>query len=262
MSLSSDLAPHLPLLRRYSRALTGSQESGDAYVIATLEAIVAAPDELPVDGALKTGLYRAFHRIWSSASAGIPEPGAADVGTQEARIGKRLDNLTTPARQAFLLYAMERFDTPSIASIMDIGTPDVETLLREAVAEIDRQTATSVLIIEDEPIIALDLESIVANLGHTVVEVADTRDTAVAAAKAHRPGLVLADIRLADGSSGIDAVKDILGSFDVPVIFITAYPERLLTGERPEPTYLITKPYLEDGVKAAISQALFLHGAV
>ena len=70
--------------------------------------------------------------------------------------------------------------------------------------------------------------------------------------------MVLADIQLADGSSGIDAVNEILHSrFEVPVIFITAYPERLLTGERPEPTFLITKPFLPDMVKALVSQALF-----
>jgi DNA-directed RNA polymerase specialized sigma24 family protein/CheY-like chemotaxis protein len=258
MSLASELAPHLSLLRRYSRALTGSQESGDAYVIATLEAIVAAPETLSDSLDLKTGLYHAFHKIWTSVSI---EPVEVDegIGSGEAQIGARLENLTPPARQAFLLSAMEGFDMASIAAILEIESGEVEDLLAAAIADIDRQTATSVLIIEDEPIIALDLESIVGSLGHTVVDIADTRDTAVVSARTHRPGLVLADIHLADGSSGIDAVKDILGSFDVPVIFITAYPERLLTGERPEPTYLITKPYNEDGVKAAISQALFLH---
>ena len=68
---------------------------------------------------------------------------------------------------------------------------------------------------------------------------------------------MLADIQLADDCSGIDAVKDILAQFDVPVIFITAFPERLLTGERPEPTFLITKPFQPATVKAAIGQALF-----
>ena len=68
---------------------------------------------------------------------------------------------------------------------------------------------------------------------------------------------MLADIQLADGSSGIDAVKDILEQISVPVIFITAFPERLLTGERPEPTFLITKPFQPNAIRAAISQALF-----
>jgi two-component SAPR family response regulator len=62
---------------------------------------------------------------------------------------------------------------------------------------------------------------------------------------------------LADGSSGLDAVDDILAIAQVPVIFITAYPERLLTGDRPEPTYLVTKPFQEGTVKTTISQALF-----
>jgi CheY-like chemotaxis protein len=117
------------------------------------------------------------------------------------------------------------------------------------------------MIIEDEPIIAMDLETIVRDLGHHVVGVAVTRDEAVAMALDKRPGLVLADIQLADDSSGIDAVKDILAQFSVPVIFITAFPERLLTGERPEPTFLITKPFQRSTVKAAISQALFMNAA-
>ena len=105
--------------------------------------------------------------------------------------------------------------------------------------------------------IAMDLESIVEGLGHRVAGVARTHAEAVNAASNHKPGLVLADIQLADGSSGLDAVNEILGSFEVPVIFITAYPDRLLTGERPEPAFLITKPYQPDTVKAIVSQALF-----
>ena len=115
------------------------------------------------------------------------------------------------------------------------------------------------LIIEDEPVIATDIEALVRELGHRVLDVAATRTEAVDAVARATPGLVLADIQLADGSSGIDAVKDILGRYDVPVIFITAFPERLLTGERPEPTFLITKPFQPETVKAAIGQALFFH---
>ena len=68
---------------------------------------------------------------------------------------------------------------------------------------------------------------------------------------------MLADIQLADGSSGLEAVNEILTTITVPVIFITAYPERLLTGQKPEPTFLITKPFQPETVKAVISQALF-----
>jgi CheY-like chemotaxis protein len=140
---------------------------------------------------------------------------------------------------------------------MGISREEVDQLAADALAEIERQTLAKVLIIEDEPLIAMDLESLVRDLGHDVSAIATTHSEAVEAAVAHRPTLVLADIQLADDSSGIDAVKDILNEFAVPVIFITAFPERLLTGDRPEPAFLITKPFQRSSVKAAISQALF-----
>ncbi|MFS0738495.1 response regulator [Sphingomonas sp. 1P06PA] len=256
MSLGQELAPHLPFLRRYARALTGSQAHGDAYVRAALEAIVAAPGDFPRDVDARLGLYRTFQRIWASADDGVN----ADVERDDDAEGiarARLAQITPLSRQALLLTAMEGFTPEDAGYLIDVGADEVEALVTDALAEIERQTRASVLIIEDEPIIAMDLETIVRDLGHSVTGVAVTRDEAVAQALADRPGLVLADIQLADDSSGIDAVKDILAEFSVPVIFITAFPERLLTGERPEPTFLITKPFQRSTVKAAISQALF-----
>ena len=163
------------------------------------------------------------------------------------------------SRQAFLLTALEGFTPSEAAQILSADPREVERLISEAQSDIDAELATDVLIIEDEAIIAADIESLVRELGHNVTGNATTHDEAVDSVSRQRPGLVLADIQLADGSSGIDAVKDILKRFDVPVIFITAFPERLLTGERPEPTFLITKPFQPETVKAAIGQALFFH---
>ena len=256
MSLGQQLAPHLPFLRRYGRALTGSQSHGDKYVRATLEAIVAAPEEFPRDVDPRLGLYRTFQAIWNSTNIGDElDPG--DVDDQEAVARARLARMTPLSRQALLLTAMEGFTVEDAAYLTDVSPAEVEALVSEALSEIENQTRARVLIIEDEPIIAMDVETIVRDLGHEVTGVAVTRDEAYALAMEDRPGLVLADIQLADDSSGIDAVKDILAEFQVPVIFITAFPERLLTGERPEPTFLITKPFQRSTVKAAISQALF-----
>ena len=252
--LSERIAPLLPYLRRHARALTGSQETGDAYVAATLESIIAAPDEFP-SGDARIGLYRTFHAVWLSSSAPVDTPERADP--EEAIAGRRLARLTPLNRQALLLTVVEGFSHHDTAAVLDLDPTDVRDLVDEAVREIHQQTGTSVLIIEDEPLIAMDLDHIVSGLGHRVMAIAPTRDAAVKAARLQRPGLVLADIQLADGSSGIDAVRDILGSFEVPVIFITAYPERLLAGRRLEPTFLITKPFGPDQVKAAVSQALF-----
>lgn len=262
MSLGQQLAPHLPFLRRYGRALTGSQPHGDRYVRATLEAIVAAPDQFPRDVDPRLGLYRTFQAIWGSAN--VDDLDDFDAGgdiSAEAIARARLARMTPLSRQALLLTAMEGFTPEDTAYLIEVEPAEVDALVAEALAEIEQQTRARVLIIEDEPIIAMDIETIVRDLGHDVTGVAVTRDEAVALAMEDRPGLVLADIQLADDSSGIDAVKDILAQFSVPVIFITAFPERLLTGERPEPTFLITKPFQRSTVKAAISQALFFDEA-
>jgi DNA-directed RNA polymerase specialized sigma24 family protein len=256
MSLGQELAPHLPFLRRYARALTGNQQHGDAYVRAALEAIVAAPEDFPRDVDVRLGLYRTFQLIWSSTNT-EDEGRLVDLGEEATVADARLARITPRSRQALLLTQLEGFTLEDAAYLMSVAIEEVDALVQEALAEIERQTRADVLIIEDEPIIAMDLETIVRDLGHNVTGVAVTRDEAVAQALAQRPGLVLADIQLADDSSGIDAVKDILAEFSVPVIFITAFPERLLTGERPEPTFLITKPFQRSTVKAAISQALF-----
>jgi CheY-like chemotaxis protein/DNA-directed RNA polymerase specialized sigma24 family protein len=262
MSFGEDLKPHLPFLRRYARALTGSQTHGDNFVRATLEAIVAAPDSFPRDVDPRLGLYRTFHAIWSSASI-EEEPGHSDRedADPEGIAQARLSRITPLSRQALLLTAMEGFTPEDAGYLIGASRSDVEALVDEALAEIARQTHAEVLIIEDEPIIAMDIETIVRDLGHDVTGVAVTRDEAVQQAKARRPSLVLADIQLADDSSGIDAVKDILQEFKVPVIFITAFPERLLTCARPEPTFMITKPFQRVQVKALIAQALFFDPA-
>jgi CheY-like chemotaxis protein len=260
MSVAAQVGAHLPYLRRYARALAGSQLAGDAFVRATLEAALADPDLLAHVTQGRVALYTAFNRIWSSAhEEGTLVPAAEGFHEQAAQ--DRLSRMTPLNRQALLLTTLEEFDAEDVGQILGIAPEAVETLVADAVAEIDRESATEVLIIEDEPLISMQLEDIVSDLGHQVVGTAATRTQARQIFADTRPGLVLADIQLADGSSGIDAVEDILESGDVPVIFITAYPEKLLTGDRPEPTYLVTKPFQEATVRAAISQALFFRSS-
>jgi len=252
------LAPHLPYVRRYARALTGDQATGDQYVRVALEALAAGERTLDPAMSPRVALYHVFHAIWCTTGAQLETP-AEDDDSRPADATRRLMRIAPRSRQAFLLTALEGFTPSEAAQILDTNFDEVDRLIAEAQAEIDAELATDVLIIEDEPVIAADIEALVRELGHQVLDIAATRGEAVDAVARHRPGLVLADIQLADGSSGIDAVKDILGRFDVPVIFITAFPERLLTGERPEPTFLITKPFQPETVKAAIGQALFFH---
>jgi DNA-directed RNA polymerase specialized sigma24 family protein len=261
MSLSSLIGPQIPLLRRYARALTGSQASGDAYVAATLESLLADSSLFDRSAEPREELYRLFSMVWNAMplNGRAAERRAIAAKTPALSPDHRLDTLTPLPRQAFLLTAVEGFDPEKAARILDVGGAEFSRLIEAAGREIGAQVASTVAIIEDEPLIAMDLETLVESLGHKVVGMARTRSEAVALAHATRPGLVLADIRLADGSSGLDAVNDILESFGVPVIFITAYPESLLTGQRPEPAFLISKPFRAETVKAIVSQALFFN---
>lgn len=257
MSVANEVAAHLPYLRRFARAVTGSQKSGDAYVASALEAIVADPGIFPEDLPPRVALYHTFLKILNSVSLNHVDRGKA-AGTAALEAADRhLDVLTPRARQAFLLVAVEDFTPGDAAAVMDVSPTELQGLIDQAGREIAQEMATSVVIIEDEPLIAMELEQLVSDLGHRVVQVARTRQQAIAAIDRHKPGLVLADIQLADGSSGLDAINDVLKTYEVAVVFITAYPHRLLTGTRPEPTFLITKPFQADNVKAIISQALF-----
>ncbi len=250
---AKQIARQAPYMRRFARALTGAQAEGDVLVQAAMEHLLADVGQLQGDVPLRLALFRALHRAWRDGPR--PVASAADG----VAVDQRLQTLSGEHRAALLLCAMEGFTPDEAAVIMELPDAVLAGRLEEAQRELEHQLATDVLIIEDEPIIALDLTRVVRELGHTVTGVAATRDEAVRMAEEKRPGLVLADVRLADGSNGMDAARDIRREVDVPVIFITAFPEHLLTGDRPEPAFLVTKPFREDTVRALVGQALFFH---
>lgn len=202
----------------------------------------------------KVALFRTFHVVWSSAGAPL---GSAD-DEMSARAQHHMAHLTANSREALLLASIEGFTTAELSEIMQVSPSEAAELLDIAQSEMQASISGRVMIIEDEPIIAMDLQAIVSEMGHAVTGIARTRTEAIALARETPPDLILAEIQLADKSSGIDAIRDILEALgDRPVIFITAFPERLLTGARHEPAFLITKPFDEDQVSSAVSQAMF-----
>ncbi|NNE86604.1 MAG: response regulator [Silicimonas sp.] len=245
----------LPYLRRYARALTGNQNSGDAFALDALELLVSKPELLVGFGAPKAALFHAFHLIWENADDQIAPPDTS----LEVRAQKHLSKLTKGSREALLLSSIEQFPTDTVARIMSLDVNTVEDLLRTAHADVANSTKGNVLVIEDEAVTAMDIESTVSAMGHTLIGTARTHPEAVLLAKRTDPDLILSDIQLADDTSGVDAVEEILrnGRSDIPVIFITGFPERFLTGQRPEPAFLITKPYTPAQVRSAVSQAMF-----
>jgi CheY-like chemotaxis protein len=251
-----DLRSYVPSARRFARVLCGSQERGDAYIAQALEALVKEPRLLASYGTDRTALYATVIKLCNTLAAS----GQTSISSSDPIItsaDRRLQAMTPRSRQAFLLIAMEGFAETEAARIMDVELDQLRAFIKRASSEILHQISTDVLIVEDEPLIAMDLEALMAEVGHRTVGIAATQDQALELAMATRPGLVLADIQLAHGASGIETVNEMLKWNSMPVVFITAFPERLLTGRRPEPTFLIPKPFKPSAVKAVTSQALF-----
>ncbi|MGR3492945.1 MAG: response regulator [Shimia sp.] len=253
--LSTRIGANLPFLRRYARALTGQQNTGDAYAAATLEAILTDPTQFNSGLPPKVALFRVFHAIWSTSGSPVDTTGETGLA---ARAQKQLQSLTENTREALLLHTIEELSVEEVGQVMQVDAREAQSYIDLAAREMADANSGKVMIIEDEPIIAMDLEAIVAEMGHRITGIARTEREAIELASTETPDLILSDIQLADDSSGIDAVHNILSNgLECPVIFITAFPERLLTGEGKEPAFLISKPYRDDQVRSAVSQAMF-----
>jgi len=224
MSMTGTISGHdreaiiaaLPAARRYARAIAGSQAAGDALVANALQALPEAPSA-------RAALYAAI-------SAAAPYDETAQM-------------LPRAARLMLLLTTVEELPPADAAAVLGLSPQEGEAALADARARLKQAAATDVMIIEDEAIIALDLEALVTRSGHRVVGIAASEAEAVALAEKTRPGLILADVNLGRGGNGSAAVARILDRMTVPVIFVTAYPEQLLSGKGIEPTWVLTKPF-------------------
>ena len=255
--LKHQIVQQLPYLRRYARALTGSQKTGDGLIRDSLERLLRNPQHFEGGGRLGLGLFKLFHQtIGQPVTATAELTGLSDP--MQRRVGEPLAELSPADRQALLLVHQEGFSPAEAGEILGLEVEEVERHIDHAWADLKRQPAADVLIIEDEPVIAMDVAQIVRGLGHRIIGIASRAPEAVAKAREAKPGLILADIQLADGSSGVTAVQTILKGAQVPVVFVTAFPERLLTGETLEPAFVVTKPFDAASIEVAVSQALFL----
>jgi CheY-like chemotaxis protein len=262
--IAAAAAAHLPRLRRYARALTGGQESGDALAARMLEALLADPG--PWEAPLPPGphreadrlrLLRALHAAWVAQGAplGLPDSPAS------ASAQGHLAELSPQARAALLLHAVESLTAPAIGAVIGAAPERAEALVEEAIQAVEAAMAGRVLIVEDEAAVAEDLAAIVREMGHRVTGIARTRAEALRLGVRERPDLVLADVELADGSSGLDVAAELARRFEgLACVFVTAHPERLLASGAHDPAFLVAKPYGEEEVRSAVSQALFLQG--
>ncbi|WP_421999039.1 response regulator [Reyranella sp.] len=251
--VSEAITKALPFLRRYARAVTGSQKRGDEWVRLCAEVVLQQPELVAGAQDTKLGVFALFHRLQQPFGA-LDDPGSEN--SVSGRLKESLTDMAPLQRQVLLLTVLEGFTVGDAAHILGIDVETAERSLEEARRELQRVASVRILVIEDEAVIALDVADIVRSAGHQVIGIAATEKTAVELAKQHSPHLVLADIQLRGSDSGISAVNQIMRSMTVPVIFVTGYPERLLTGKQVEPAFVISKPFDPDLLRAAIAQAL------
>lgn len=253
-----DLLPLIPYLRRHARLLSGTAEIGDEYVRLCLELVTAEPERLEGDD-LRLKLFSAFHQCWNVVNeVTAPSPDAVE---QQERLEDGLASLAPLERRVLLLSVIEDFTPEQIGQILGLEARAVRDQLRDAQRHLQQVVMVPVLIIEDEPTIALELKHLVEQMGLRVTAMAASQEKATEAADSQEPGLVLSDIQLQEDGSGIEAARDILQRYEVPIVFVTGFPERLLTGDGLEPAFVVAKPFKEEGLKATIAQALSTYAA-
>ena len=254
--LSEQLLATLPYLRRYARALTGSQSHGDQWVRLCVEVLLQQPELMSGGPSSKVDIFALFHRLQRPFRALEPGTDAGAADSPPDRLKAQIQEIPDTQRKVLLLTALEGFSVEEAGHILGITGEQAEQALRQAREELRRVASIRVLVIEDEAVIALDVAKIVRGAGHQVVGIAATEKAAIDLAEKHSPDLVLADIQLRGQDNGMTAVRQILKSMSVPIIFVTGYPERLLTGQGIEPAFVITKPFDPDLLKTAMAQAL------
>ena len=123
------------------------------------------------------------------------------------------------------------------------------------------QPTARILIVEDQKLIAADLENTLRKLGYAVVASVSSGEEAVAAADAARPDLVLMDIRLRGDLDGVETAAAIRQRMDIPVIYLTAYADEqtIRRAKATSPFGYLVKPFNERELRAAIEVGLYTH---
>ena len=237
-SIRNQVRQCVPFLRRFGRAALGRQDQADQCVLQIMHDVLTDHAIMSTASTPRSALYRRMAATLGSSSYGYP---------------------TLQSRQSYWLSAVEGFAEDEVAEIIDVAPSEVKYLNAVARRENDMRMGSDILIIEDELFIAKDLKNIVMGMGHNVCGIARTHKEAIIRHNRHAPDLVLSDVQLADGSSGIEAIQEIERTHPIPHIFITAFPERFLTGNGAEPIFMVSKPFRREEIKATISQALFIH---
>ncbi|MAW82727.1 MAG: hypothetical protein CMI63_21030 [Parvularcula sp.] len=243
----------LRFVRQFARAVTSDQFLGDEIAAAALQRFdYSAVEGLP-DRERQITVFRAFYDAWRSASA----EGGAAFSNRSVLAARPFT--AEPPRQLVLLVDVIGLEIEKAAALIGVEPSEAKRLLSEERRRIAAtQVSGTALVIEDEPVIALEVAATLETIGLKVLATARTADDAIRLANKHRPDVVMADYDLGAGRTGLDAVREITSTLPVIAIFLTAYPDDVLSGDDYEPTFILTKPFDERALRAAIVHGLSL----
>jgi CheY-like chemotaxis protein/DNA-directed RNA polymerase specialized sigma24 family protein len=247
-----EIIDQLPDLRRYAAALVGDQAHADTLIELCLERLLAEQERLSGQR-LRLALFALFdvvHDEWLRTVA-TPE---ATADTADA-LHRSLHHLPLEERKALLLLTVVHFTHREAAQVLRAAP---EIVLRRVLAARERLRRTlshRVLVIEDEPMMAMNIVTIMTHMGHEVCGVARTRREALTRVRETQPTLILADVRLHDGDNGIATVREIVRQHAVPVIFVTGHAHDLVA-QQFRPTVVVGKPFAPRTLEAAVRRVL------
>lgn len=243
-----------PSVRQYGRVIVGSTHWGDHLVARALEDISADP-ELGLSPSHSRNVLRGLSRLWNGwFGANMRDYVSASCADGE-RHGVRLSKPAGIERQAALLSDYRQLPHEQTAKILNVPTNKVTQACLEFRKTKIHDGAT-VLLIEDDLLIAEAVRAQVETMGHHCSCIAATAEHAIESAFSVTPDLIISDIKLADGTSGLNATRQINESVPVPTIYLTAFPELVLTGASHEPEFVLSKPYLPTQLEALMKHVL------
>lgn len=254
---ASRLIAKLPPLRRYARSLTGSTEKGDEILVRMIEAAMIAPDRFGLNTETRVPLYALLNLLFDEERENGGQPVASPYPIERALAG-----LAEEERRVYLLSVLERLPVPDVAAVLAMPPQHVVLGLERARERLRQSLTQRVLVVEDNPVLAMELEGVVSSLGHEVCGTAANPRVALALAAQKPPTLALLDVRLGEGGDGIDLARELRRRGVLRTIFITAFDQEL---ERRCATHLgqvIAKPYSTEAIRGAISRAVFMPSPV
>jgi CheY-like chemotaxis protein len=256
------LLAHLPYLRRYARALTGDGGVGDGLVGHAIAHLLKEPDpsvtpeqadretDREAGRADRGALYALLNRLFD-ASGGHP------VATGRHPMEAALARLPEVERRIYLLTALEGLPADRAGAVLGLEETAARDHLARAQEAMRDGLVATVMIVEDDAVIAFDLAETVRGMGHTVCGTAATMGAALATAESFRPTLALMDLRLAHGDSGISTAQALRHRSDLPIIFVTAFADELHRRGLEHLGPVIRKPFTREEIESAITRAVF-----